>query len=125
MARLAEIRTRFAVLTLAGVAGASAAAPAFADSGTVHYANCPAAPFNAEIGGYQLEYCFSDVVTPSGNANARFEGTLVDVAAVPAKAVRVEGFDCIAGYPSFEHFTTDTRMVVTPTGSVNGTCKFH
>jgi hypothetical protein len=118
-------RALAAVVACAGLTGAAVVAPALADDGAVHYANCPDTSFTDTLGGFTFEYCFSDTVTPSGNANAQLHGQLVDPATAPARATKVEGFGCFAGYPSFAEYTADTRLVVTPTGSVNGTCKFH
>jgi hypothetical protein len=116
-----------AVLMGAGLIGAALVGPASADNGSVHYVSCPDTSFVSNVGGYTFEYCFSDVVTSSGNANAHFQGQLLDPAAAPAKATTIEGFGCTAGYnpPSFYGSTTDTRLVVTPSGKVNGSCKFH
>ena len=104
----------------AALAGVSMMAPANAD-GAVHYG--PGCFGPVTISGFTFNYCFSDVATPSDNANARFKGELLS--APPGKATKVEGFGCEAAFPSLSGFTTDTQLIVTPSGNVSGYCKFH
>jgi hypothetical protein len=106
---------------LAGVGAAQAG------DGAVHFVSCPTQSFVTTLGGFtvEMDVCFSDVTTPSGNANARFYGNLVDLGTAPAKATKVEGFFCEAGFPQEGFATRDTRVVITPNGTVNGSCKFH
>ena len=99
-----------------------------AGDGAVHFASCPTQSFVTTLGGFitfEIEVCFSDVITPSGNANAQFRGNVVDPGTAPAKAMKVEGFFCEAGFPKSGFATRDTRVVITPSGTVNGSCKFH
>ncbi len=112
------------VTVLVGGAVTLGVSPAVADDGAVRYVSCPTTSFISIAGGFTFSYCFSDVVTPSGNANAHFEGDLLDLSTAPSSATIIEGFGCFAAYPS-GGFTTDTRLVITPSGHVNGTCKFH
>ncbi len=89
-------------------------------NGAIHFG--PGCFTGASIGGHVFDYCFSDVVTPSGNANAHFTGDLLTPA--PDKAVTIRGFGCQAAYPN-GGFTTDTKITITPSGKVNGYCKLH
>jgi hypothetical protein len=121
------MRKYLALLSVLGAgAGLSLLGPAqaVAHGGAIHYASCPDTVFTTEVGGFTFNYCFTDVATPSGNANAHFHGNLVDPATAPSKATKVAGFGCFASYP-VDGYTTDTSFVVTPSGEVNGTCKFH
>ncbi len=89
-------------------------------NGAIHFGpGC----FTGAVGTHVFNYCFSDVVTPSGNANARFKGELLSPA--PDKAVTITGFGCIASFPDPSGFTTDTKITITPSGNVSGHCKFH
>jgi hypothetical protein len=101
-----------------GVAGADPG------NGAVHYASCPDVTFATNVGGFIFTYCFTDVSNPGGNANAHFSGTLDDLSTAPSHATTETGFGCFAAFPA-GGFTTDTRLVVTPSGRVNGICKFH
>lgn len=110
----------------------SAETPAHAtDNGAVVFHTCPVTlgtvtvPVNVTVGGFTFNYCFDDSVTPSGDATAHFHGTLVNPSTAPSQATDVTGFSCEAGFPTGDRFTTDTQLVVTPSGEVNGTCKFH
>ena len=60
---------------LAGVGAAQAG------EGAVHFVSCPTQSFVTTLRGFtvEMDVCFSDVTTPSGNANARFYGNLVDL----------------------------------------------
>jgi hypothetical protein len=98
---------------------------ATADDGAVHFVSCPSGTFTSTIGGFTFTYCFSDIVAPSGNANAHFHGALDAGQTAPDKATEVDGFSCVASWPSLSEITTDTQFVVTPSGEVNGICKFH
>ena len=87
--------------------------------GAVHFGpGC----FTSTIEDFTFDYCFQDVITPSGNANAQFHGTLASPP--PDRATTVRGFSCNAGHP-FGLTTTNSKIVVTPSGQVNGTCKFR
>jgi hypothetical protein len=101
-----------------GVAGADPG------NGAVHYVSCPGQTFTSNVGGFTFTYCFTDVSNSGGNANAHFSGTLDDLSTAPSQATTVTGFGCLAAFPA-GGFTTDTRLVVTPSGRVNGICKFH
>ena len=113
-------------LVLSVLATVMVVSPALADSPdpAVVFHTCPGTPFLSSVGGFTFSYCFDDVVTPSGNANANFHGDLVAGSTAPSQATKVTGFGCTAGFPTGDRFTTDTQLVVTPSGEVNGTCKF-
>jgi hypothetical protein len=114
----------FLAVLVGGAAFAAGVPAAVADSNAVQVVPCRGTVFTITEGGFTFTYCFTDVVTPSGNANAHFHGSLVDPTTAPSRATKVSGFLCTAGYPHGDN-TTDSRLVVTPDGTVNGICKFH
>ncbi len=73
--------------------------------------------FTSTVGGFTFSYCFK-ALTPSSNATASFHGTLVDRSTAPARATIVRGFPVII--PPNPVLFTDTQLVVTPSGEVNG-----
>ena len=74
--------------------------------------------FTSTVGGFTFSYCF-DVLPPSSNATLSFHGTLVDLSTAPLQATIVTGFP--VSFPPTPVFVFDTRLVVTPSGQVNGT----
>jgi hypothetical protein len=104
-------------LTLA--LGIGPALPAGADEAAIVERHCPDGTFLASVGGFVFTYCFDEVQTASSNAVAHFHGSLVNPATAPDRATTLTGFPCNTTYG----VTTDTRLVVAPTGEVNGTCR--
>jgi len=121
------MRKYFALAAVIAAVGVGlGASQAIADNGALRYVSCPDTTFTDTVGGFTINYCFQDVVTSSGNANALLSGVLVDPSTAPSKATTVAGFGCIADFGNGGVLiTTDTRLTVTPSGNVNGTCKFH
>jgi hypothetical protein len=111
-----------AVLAATGALVAPALATAEPGGGAVVERICPELG-PAIIEGFEFTYCADEVQTPSGKANANFHGELTSTSPRPApeKATTVTGFGCDTTYG----ITEDTRLVVTPSGQVNGTCKLH
>jgi len=120
------------MLRLAIAAGATAlsagalllvSAPAYAD-GAVHYTPCKdgASPQFFDNGQYTFTYCFSETGSPSGNGNAAYHGTLIS----PASGQRavIENVACFSSTGSGSGVTT-TDIKISPSGNVNGTCKFR
>ncbi len=115
-----------AILAIAASAVALTTPTAGADpgNGALRYVACPFVAAQ-ELDGFMFNMCFSDVVTPSGNANAHFHGSLVDPTTAPSRTVVFTGFECFAAFPNLTIVTTDSRVVFTPSGQVSGTCFFH
>ena len=109
----------------AAVAGlALAPVPAaLASDGAVRFASCPDLRLDATLEGYGFSLCFDNVVTPSGRAIAHLGGRLTPGVAAPARAVTIRDFGCLAAYPSSFDLASSSRLVVTPNGRVNGTCR--
>jgi hypothetical protein len=101
--------------------GIGTALPASAEDGAIVVRTCPEGTFTASVGGFGFTYCFDEVQTPGGNANAHFHGSLINPATAPDRATTITGFRC----NTTDGVTTDTRLVVTPSGEVNGTCRFR
>jgi hypothetical protein len=62
---------------------------------------------------------FTAVLTPSGNAVFKAQGTLAEGIEAPEKAVHISGFPCIT--PAGP--ATSSRLTVTPSGRYHLTCK--
>ena len=91
------------------------------DGAAVVYHACPAEDGEISIDGYDFQYCVDLTDTPSGNGDASLHGSLIDPSTAPSKAVTVTGFPCYAGYG----ITYDTKLTITPSGEIHGSCKYH
>ena len=127
MRRFVLLSSLAAAIAACGLVVGVTAAGADPGGGAIVFHSCPdTSSFPPAVeGGFEFNFCFDDTVTPSGKANASFHGSLVDPTTAPSKATTVSGFGCEADYPGGSDVTTDVRMVVTPSGQINGTCKFH
>lgn len=113
------MKAKLLCLVAAGALAVSLGVPtaARAADGAVVLHSCPDGLATGVHGGWAFTYCFDSTATPGGNATATFHGFILDPA--PSHAVQVTGFEC---YPDNRHPTTDSRMVVNPSGEVNGVC---
>jgi hypothetical protein len=124
MRKVVLLASLVAAIATCGLLLGTTVAGASSDNAAVQYVSCPDTSFTSTLGSFTFNYCFFDVSNSSGNANAVFQGTLVDGSTAPSKATTFTGFGCSAAFPG-GGFTTDTRAVITPSGNVNGNCKFH
>ena len=107
-----------AVMVVSPGSSAKADSP---DSAFVFH-SCPDKSFfPTTIGGFHIVYCFDEIQTSSGNATAILHGDLVSPSTPPDQATIITGWRC----RTTNGITFDTRLVVNPSGEVNGTCHFH
>jgi hypothetical protein len=71
------------------------------------------------VEGFSGPCTFTSVVTRSGNANYKAQGTLSEGVEPPEKAVHITGFFCLT--PAGP--ATSSRLTVTPSGRYHVTCK--
>lgn len=120
----ARLLTAVALVALAAVAPAAAAPSAGSPTQAAqHFATCPDLVLETTIGDYTFGMCFENVFAPSGRAHAHFHGRLLPGVTAPARAVTEKGFLCLVAFPFSDAIASDTRVVITPDGRVNGTCR--
>lgn len=119
---MSSTRLLAACAALAGLALAGAP-PASAVPATAHFSSCPDFALEAELQGMAFSMCFSTRVTPSGRAVADVHGELLPGVTPPRRAVTVRDFGCMVAYPSSDALASASRLVITPDGRVNGSCK--
>lgn len=85
---------------------------------------CPAGPGEAgfeSIGGYEFTFCDDETDATIDIGNFTFHGSLVDPSTAPGHTVIIRGFNCA----TIEGVTTDSEVIITPSGAVEGSCTAH